>query len=256
MIYAALLMVVAGGLFLLVGAVTPAYTDPVAAERIRSAQECEPGVANTREDRQCPNELWHRSMDKLRTGKWSFIDAGGGLLLSGLAIGVFVGWNREKPWQEWQTPKWRLSILGLAGFAWLVQIPAYALLFLTELSRGYLPHWADSIAIPITQVDNILKILFFPYVAVWTLFVVGARLPVAVFSGLPGRPLINAFWSGATALLLVPVALVLVGAMLEGPTLMVPFLWLTFWLALCARAAALSRHRAKPPQHDARCYRC
>jgi len=41
----------------------------------------------------------------------------------------------------------------------------------------------------------------------------------------------------------VPVGLVLVGAILEGPIVMVPFLWLTLWLILCARAAALTRHR-------------
>jgi hypothetical protein len=79
--------------------------------------------------------------------------------------------------------------------------------------------------------------------AIWSLFVVGARLPVRIFSRLPGRPLVNAFWTGVTAVLFVLVAAVLVGAVLDGPVLMLPFLWLTLWLLLCARAAALTRHR-------------
>jgi hypothetical protein len=84
---------------------------------------------------------------------------------------------------------------------------------------------------------------FLPYMAIWLLFVVGARLPARVFSNVPGRPLVNAFWTGITAVLFVLVASVLVGAILDGPILMVPVLWLTLWLLLCARAAALTRHR-------------
>ena len=124
-----------------------------------------------------------------------------------------------------------------------MQIPAYALHFITEMTRGYHPHWADTIAIPMIESESIVLGLFLPYIAIWLVFVVGARLPVSLFSTAPGRPLVNVFWTGASVLLMVPIVLVLFGAVLEGPTLMVPFLWLTLWLALCARAAALTRHR-------------
>jgi hypothetical protein len=96
--------------------------------------------------------------------------------------------------------------------------------------------------------QSILLRLFLPYIAIWLIFIVGARLPASVFSNVPGRPLVNAFWTGAAALLFVPIGLVLIGAILEGPILMVPFLWLTLWLTLCARAAALTRHRLRSAQ--------
>ncbi len=239
----ALLIAAAGLMLLAIGCLMPAYTDSEAAEQIRLGLECEPGILNANEDRQCDSQLWRRSMNALRTSKWSLVDSGAGLLLSGLTTCVFFWWRGRKPSRLWLTPKSTLSILALAGLCWLVQIPAYALHFITEMTRGYHPHWADTIAIPVIESESILLGLFLPYMAIWLVFVVGARLPVSLFSTAPGRPLVNAFWTGASALLIVPIALVLIGAVLEGPTLMVPFLWLTLWLTLCARAAALTRHR-------------
>jgi hypothetical protein len=242
-IYLALLLAAAGFLTVAVGSLMPVYTDPLVAERIRSGLECEPGISNTNANLQCDTQLWYRSMKALRTNKWNLVDGGGGLLVSGLILSTFFWWSGQKSWRQLSTPRSSLLILALAGLSWLIQIPAYDLYFLTELTRGYYPHWADSIAIPIFQFRSILLVLFLPYMAMWSFFVVGARLPVAVFATVPDRPLVNAFWSGAAALLLVPIGMVLVGAVLEGPILMVPFLWLTLWLVLCARAAALTRHR-------------
>jgi hypothetical protein len=241
--YVALLLTAVGLMFVTIGYSMPAYTDPAVAERIRSGLECERGIPNTNENLQCDSALWYRSMNALRTNKWSFVDGGEGLFLSGLTMCVFFWWRGRKPWRLWLTPKSSLSIIALAAVSWLMQIPAYVLFFITDLTRGYYPHWADSIAIPILQFESILLGLFLPYMAIWLFFVVGARLPVSVFSTVPGRPVVNTFWTGATVLLLVPVALVLIGAILEGPIMMVPILWLTLWLVLCARAAALTRHR-------------
>jgi hypothetical protein len=246
--YLALLVATAGLVLLVVGSLMPAYTDPLVAERIRSGLECEPGIPNKNENLQCDSERWYRSMNALRTNKWSLVDGGGGLLASGLTLGVFFWQSRKKPWRQLLTPKSSLSILALAALSWLMQIPAYEVLFLTELARGYYPHWADSIAIPMLQFRTILLALFLPYMAIWLSFVVGARLPVAVISTVPGRPFVNTFWSVAAALLVVSIGLVLIGAILEGPIVKVPFLWLTIWLALCARAAALTRHRTNSSQ--------
>jgi hypothetical protein len=241
----ALLVAAVGLTLVVVGYSMPAYTDPVAAERIKSGQECERGIPNTNEDLRCDTERWHRSIRALRTIKWDLIDGGEGLLLSGLTIGGFFWWTRKKPWGQLLTPRNGLSILALAALSWFIQIPAYGLLFVTELTRGYYPHWADTIAIPILRFQSFLLGMFLPYMAIWLLFVVGARLPAPVLSAIPGRPLVNAFWTGVTGLMLVLIALALIGAILEGPTLMVPFLWLTLWLTLCARAAALTRHRRR-----------
>src|SRR5437763_9874004 len=85
--YLAVLSAVAGLMLLVTGYLMPAYTDSVAAERIRSGAECKRGVPNTNEDRQCETDQWYRSMNAVRTNKWSLVDAGGGLLLSGLTVG-------------------------------------------------------------------------------------------------------------------------------------------------------------------------
>jgi hypothetical protein len=249
--YLALFLLTAGLALLIIGSWMPAYTDPIAAERIRSGLECERGIANPDKNQECDSRLWHRSMDALRTNKWSLVDSGAGLLASGSTAYAFLWWNRQKSWRQLSTPKNRWSILVLVALAWLIQIPAYELHFITELTRDYYPHWADSIAIPIYQFRSILLRMFLPYMAIWLFFIVGARLPVVVFSTIPGRPLTNTFWTVASALLLVPIGLVLIGAILEGPIVQVPFLWLTLWLVLCARAAALSRHQPVATQQVA-----
>jgi hypothetical protein len=246
LVWLAVLLTTTGCLHATAGSLMPAYIDAEAAERIRTAQECEPGVPNTNLDRRCTSAQWHQSMSSLRTNKWPFVDAGGGLLLSGVMLCVFLWWSRNKLWRELRTPRHGLWIVALASAAWLMQIPVYDLQFITELARGDHPHWADSVAIPMSEVQNMLLWLLLPYGAIWLPFVIGTRLPAPIFSSAQGRPLVNAFWNGMTALLLLPVILVLIGAILDGPTLMVPFLWLTVWLALCARAAALTRHRANP----------
>lgn len=240
-----LLLTTAGFLLIAIGFAMPAYTDAAAAERIRIGQECEPGILNVSPDQRCPDEQWYKSMNNLRTGKWRLVDAGAGLVASGLTMFGFMLWNRKKAWRELSTPK-SLWIVALASAAWLLQIPAYNLLFMTELARGYYPPWSDSIMIPMSQVQDMLLWLFLPYVAIWLLFVVGARLPARLFSNASDRPLVNAFWTGAAALLFVPVALLLIGAILDGPAMIVPFLWLTLWLVLCARSAALTRHMRGP----------
>ena len=245
--YFALFFVVVGAISIAVGSFMPAYTDPAAAERIRSGLECELGVPNKNSNSRCDNQVWHRSMDALRTYRWRLIDIGGGLLASALSIFVFAKWNGRKSWKEMVTPKRSWSIIVLAALAWLMQIPAFMLFFAKEVTaRDCCPWWADSIAIPIFQTDAVVLALFLPYMAVWVIFVVGGRLPASVFITVPGRPFVNILWTGAAALLCALIILYLIGAILDGPILMVPFLWLALWLALCARAAALSRHLPEP----------
>src|SRR6478735_5491164 len=159
-VYLAVLLAAAGLVCVVIGSLMPAYTEPVVAERIRSGAECERGVPNTNENRQCDSALWHRSMDTLRTNKWSLVDGGGGLLASASMMFVFCWWSGQKSWRRWLTPKSGLSILALASSSWLMQIPAYDLLFMTELMRGYHPHWADSIAIPVLQTHSVVLRLF------------------------------------------------------------------------------------------------
>jgi len=165
--YLALLLVVVGSVILVIGTVMPAYTDPVAAERIISGQECKPGVRNSNENFRCDGELWHRSMSALRTDKWRLVDGGGGLLVSGLMMAVFSWWNARESRSRSLTRTRSLWILALASLCWLMQIPAHLRFFLTEGARDYYPHWADSIAIPIFQVQGLVLEFLLPYMAIW-----------------------------------------------------------------------------------------
>ncbi len=230
-------------MLLVVGALMPAYNDPVAAERIISGDECVPGIPNGDENLKCDSNLWHRSMSALRTSKWRLVDGGGGLLLSGLMIAVFFWWNAGKCRNHFLTPRKSLWILALASLCWWMQIPAFLLFLLTEGSRDYYPQWADSIAIPIFAIQHVVREFFLPYMAAWLVFLVGARLSARLVASVLGRLLVNVFWTGAAVLLLVPIGSYLIIAILDGPMLMVPFLWLTVWLVFCVRKAALTRHR-------------
>jgi hypothetical protein len=246
--YLALLFAGIGAILVAASSLMPAYTDPIAAERIRSGLECERGVQNENPNQVCDTEVWNHSMNSVRTYKWDLFDFGAGLLASALTLFVFAWRNGQRSWKQTNTPKRSLSILVLASICWLMQIPAYFLFFATEIKRGYHPFWADSLAIPVMATETFVRTLFLPYLVVWLIFVVGGRLPAPVFSKIPGRPVVGVVWTAAAALLFVPIALCLIGAILEGPTLMVPFLWLTLWLVLCVRAAALTRHLPKPEQ--------
>jgi hypothetical protein len=88
-----IILAILGAILLATGSLMPAYTDPIAAERIRSGSECERGVPNTKENRQCDSELWRRSMDSLRTSKWSLVDLGRGLLMSAFSIFALIKYN-------------------------------------------------------------------------------------------------------------------------------------------------------------------
>ena len=238
-----IILAILGAILLATGSLMSAYTDPIAAQRIRSGSECERAVPNTEENQHCDSELWQHSMDSLRTSKWSLVDLGVGLLMSAFSIFAWIKCNGQNSWRESVTPRRSFSIVALVSFTWWMQIPGYLDFFIKEHSRGYYPWWADSIAIPMFGIESVVQRLFLPYLVVWLIFVAGGQLPVRVFSTIPGRPVINVFWTVAAALLAVPIGLALIGAILDGMTLMVPCLWLTLWLILCARAAALTRHR-------------
>jgi hypothetical protein len=244
--YLALILIAIGAISIAVGSFMPAYTDQVAAERIRSGVECELGVPNKNDNFQCDSQMWHRSMDALRTYKWPLVDLGAGLLASALSILIFAKWAGPRLLRELVTPKRRWLLVALVAFAWLMQIPAYSLYFIAEVSlRDCCPWWADSVGLPLMQTQQVVLILFVPYVALWLVFIVGSRLPVPVFLTVPGRPFVNIIWTGAALFLGVPLTLYLINTIIDGPIVMVPFLWLTLWLVLCARSAALSRHRPK-----------
>lgn len=226
----------------------PAYTDPIAVERIKIGSECEVAVPNPKKDESppCESTVWHRSMAGLRTYKWRLVDLGNGLMVSVLTLFVFAKWHARKSGRAVGTPKRAVSIVVLAMVSWLAIIPASTMLYFVELRRDYYPWWADSIAIPIFETGVVVLVLLLPYIALWSIFVVGARLPAPILLTVPGRPFVNIGWTAATVLLLFfPAIFGLVITILDGPILMVPFLWLTFWLAMCARAAALSRHLPK-----------
>lgn len=241
----ALLLAVIGGSLLTVGILKPAYVDHIAAERLISGIDCD--LENNAPDGSrgnCNGKSWYQSMNALRTNKWPFVDAGRGLLLSALSLFIFAQWMRRKNWGEMVTPG-RITILVLASLGWLMQMPALTLHLMEDLSRDCCPHWADSLGVSLMGILFGVLAGFLPCIAVWSMFVVGARLPAPVFSQLRRWPFLNIFWSSAAALLLcIPIAVYLVAAIFGGPVLMVPVLWLMLWLSLCARSAALTRHHS------------
>jgi len=242
--YIFLFVFLAGAILIVVGLFMPPYSDPIAIEKIRSGLECEIGVPNLKSGEMppCESDVWHRSMDGLRTHKWRLIDFGGGLMASAITLFGFVKWHARQSRSMVCTPKRSVTIVALASIVWLMQVPAHSLYYFVEFSRDCCPWWADSLSIPIVDTAQGVLVLLLPWIGLWLVFVAGARLPAPVFLTVPGRPLVNFIWTGAAALLFVPIVINLLIAIIDGPVTMVPFLWFALWLVLCARAAALSRH--------------
>ena len=239
----ALIFGLAGGIGLTAGALKPAYTDSAAAIRILAGAECEIGVPNPNPDGQCESAVWHKSMNSLRTYKWFFVDLGAGLLVTALSYVAFAIWIGGKTGRELTTPKNVSSILGLVALVWFAQLPAFAIFFIADVTqRDCCPWWADSVGIPLMGTAFGVITFSVPYLMIWAPLVIGAKLPVRIDYSVANRPGVNALWTIVAGILGLAVAAYLVAAIFGGLTLMVPFLWLSLWLVLCARAAALSRH--------------
>ncbi len=243
------LLALVGGAFLITGLFTPAYRDADAVQQVIFGKECEPGVANPSQDGMCDSKIWHRSMESLRTNKWPYVDFGIGLIVSSISLAAFGGVYHRKGclrWREIQTPKTFTVIFLMAAMCWLVQIPAYLMSLFVEFSRNYYPWWADSLAIPLSEIPSGLIALLVPYLLLWAaiglVFFYKSPLPAPIFPPMSGAFVRHALWTILTMIIAAPVLFVLGSVLVYGPSLMVPFLALTLWLLICARAAALNRY--------------
>jgi hypothetical protein len=238
-----------GFVLVAIGSMMPAYSEPKAAQLIFSGAECVVGVPNPDPGLVCADDVWTRSMASLQTGKWRYLDAGMGLLASALTLVVFGWYCRRVGWEAWadlKTPRRAGTFVILASICWFVQIPAQLVsLFVAFTTRDCCPWWADSMIIPMVEIPMVGVALFFPYLAIWVCLWLGflfrSRLPAPFFLIVPERKAVTILWTVATLVLAAPLMLYLGYTVLNGPTLMVPFLWLSLWLVLCLRAAALSR---------------
>jgi hypothetical protein len=243
------LLALVGGAFLITGLFTPPYRDADAALQVIFGKECELGVPNPSHNQICDSDTWHRSMERLLTNKWPYIDFGIGLIVFSISLAVF-GWFYHRKgclrWREIQTPKTFTTIILMAALCWLIQIPAYLMSLFVELSRNYYPWWADSFAIPLSEIPSGLIALFVPYLLLWAaiglVFFYKSRLPTPVFPPMSEAFFRHAVWTTLTTIIAAPVLFDLGSVLVYGPSLMVPFLALTLWLLICARAAALNRH--------------
>ncbi len=112
----------------------PAYTDQAAFQReymnLSAGQD---------------EEYW-ALRDKMLTPKYKLQDYGGTLIVSGLAILLFV---RDKRFRL-VAPKSRAALVGIAIAAPCVSVAAFIFDLFQGAGRGEFPHWADSLGIPLT----------------------------------------------------------------------------------------------------------
>lgn len=228
---------VATGLVLVVwAAATPEYIDAARANELRSILA--PGSQEERDQ-------WFRDMAALRTNKWPLHDAGCGLATLGISVLAVISWFGLRDIQNFRrmsTPQsgWRFLLLG--SVIWLAFLPVMAFAVIEDVTRGYAPHWADSIGIPLAGIGASILVPW-PFLVLigWLVFLWGASLPVPLWIWNKQRKWQSVFWTILCALLALPLSLMILLTAIYGPFLAIPLFIVGLYLVLAARAAAISR---------------
>ncbi|MDQ4086734.1 MAG: hypothetical protein M3177_01765 [Pseudomonadota bacterium] len=237
------LMLVVGAALYAGGSRLPPYTDPAAAERLK--------LKPSMDDPECAGEQWYRDMDNLRTRRHTLMDGGGGLMLfaaTGLVILAAAGRRRALSLADLRTPRHVGTFFALGVSAMIMFVAAVSHSFVIELRRDYLPWCADSIAIGMFSAWAggivLLTILLAAGTAICLFF---GPLPARLWLWDHSRPVRSWLWTVLTGLFVAALLLALVDVASTSMFLGIPSCVIGTYLALSARAAALSREPAAEP---------
>lgn len=211
----------------------PEYSDPERADALQSANwTIAPDLHAFTQD-------WFRQMDEVRTAKWDIQNFGVGffslsmsLLLAALAFRI----DAATQLRTVKTPATVRGFLIPGAIAWVVTTLSYVYVLFRDLSRGYYPTWADSVAIPLAAVPVPLILLPIPLILGW-LTVRKAALPVNVWIWNRSRPIRSWVWAILFGTLCLLLTLLLIDAVFNGDFILVPLVLLALYLCLSARAA-------------------
>jgi len=188
-------------------------------------------------------EYW-REVGALNTGKWRLLERGRGFVVlagAGLAAVLLLRLWDARNLARVRTPRSARSFLLLGVLAWVGLVPAEWIALLELAGRGHLPYWADSAGLPmLSWAFVVLAPLPVVVGLAWFGVLRRARLPASLWTWDRARPVRNLFWIVACAALALFFAALLARAVELGVFLAVPLAAVLVYLALSARAAALS----------------
>lgn len=131
------------------------------------------------------SQKWHAEMNSLRTSKWTFHDLGRGLLVLSITVAgliFLVRRVRGESWRTLTTPKRPLTFIVAGNVILLtIYLDFYHQLF-EDLGRGMLPHWADSIAIPLGGAQSMFPTLALALSVIGYLVIRWRPLPVPLWA--------------------------------------------------------------------------
>lgn len=236
-----LALLIAGGELLWQSTTMPEWKDAAQAEEV---QTWDPPEALHGPAADAYNKRWFTAMDKLRTDKWPYHDAGAALIAIAvsLAAGLFLLRintlgdvlalaTPRSPWTIYTT-----ASLGIIGYA-----IAAILALLQGFDRFQFPPWTDSLIVPIVVI-SVFALFFWAAVSVAMFLVLRhAPLPTSLWVWRKDMPAHDWIYTIITVFAVLLSIEILRETYLYGHWLAVPCVFLCIYGALSFRAAGIAR---------------
>jgi hypothetical protein len=184
---------------------------------------------------------WQAARAKAQTGRNEHMDLGAGLAALGVSMVLLFLFRRVRSWRDFsalESPSSRVGFVALAAVIWLSFVPAEWYWLGYTQSRGDHPWWADSLAIPMSQILA-FGLFGLPIIILGAWFAVrGTVLPVRLWT----RPVVAQSYVVAPLFIVAAVVAltVLLSSIVAAPFI-VPSTLFAVYLLLSARAAAARR---------------
>ena len=237
----ALALAAAGASLLYQSAQMPEWTDQAKFDQV---QTWDPPMEESGPAVDAYNRRWVHAINRLRTEKWPYHDAGAALITFALCLIGSVLLLRVDTMGDvvrLQTPKWPRVIYALGIVGWFVYWISAVLALVEGFDRFEFPPWSNS------QITMIVAIACFAAIGAVVLAAVSffilrkSELPAPLWVWRKDMPGHDWFYTLGTALALVIGAEVLRETYCYGHWLAVPSVFLCVYATLAMRAAGIAK---------------
>ncbi len=191
-------------------------------------------------------EDWHQRLAGVSTKKYPVLDASQGLLSFGLslfAVYLFMGSRKLYSLKKWSTPsrRWLFILIAVVGTT-LILLGAFER-NLSALTRGQLPIWADSIAIPMMYTTHAFITLTITAIVLGVIQLFRAKLPISLWVWHTNHPVVSwltLIFYGVLGLFTV---IGIVQDIIDGAWLSIPGWLIWLYILTSSRVAILSWYK-------------
>ncbi len=241
--WSAIAVVLVAITLIIFSSIMPVYHNEELARTITSDYSWE---ALPKEEYDAFMENWHQRLAGVSTKKYPVLDAGQGLLSFGLAlfaVYLFLVFRKLYSLKKWSTPsrRWLFILIAVVGTV-LILLGAFER-NLSALTRGQLPIWADSIAIPMMYTTHALKNLTVTTIVLGVIQLFRANLPVPLWIWHTNHPVtswLTLIFYGVLGLF---TAIGIVEDIIDGAWLSIPGWLIWLYILASSRAAILSWYK-------------